>query len=706
MTMAARSLRSVGVTTALVFAASATLAQGSSAGEADVEGGENTLEAITVLAKRHAMTRPAQGAKLPVALIDLPQSVTIIDRELLSDQNVVLLQDALRNAGGVVPGGYFQGFDYYRIRGFDSSGFTFLDGLLADQTFWTQEELFGMEQVEVLKGPVSGLFGQSPAGGLVNLVSKRPKREQFLHLEASTGSEDYRDIGVDANTTVGERVALRVNALYREHGSFVDNVATAKRYFLAPALTWDISDATHLTLLAQFISEDTGIAQPLPAEGTVLPNPAGSIPRTRAIGEPAFRDGAAIDRRQAGWDFTHDFNDALSFRQMTRASVIDVDFQAIYPWYVDEDLRTMNRYARKQKVEATAYAVDNQLIAKVATGSVRHTMVAGVDYYRFDQEQGFAYYSFSGPGLAPIDLFDPQYGEVVPDFSVRRLTPTRLKRVGAYFQDQVELTERWSVLFGGRYDWTEDNDAKDRKFTPRAGVTFKAVPGVNVFASYAKSFQPQGGYETAAGEPLPPETGEQFEIGLKTELFGDRLAGTISVYELTRQNIATDDPNSEEYVFITTGEQRSRGVEIDGVVRLTRTWEVIANYSYTDAEITRDSELVVGSPTVNIPKNGFNVWTKYVIADGLLRGLGFSAGVRHYSEQAGDLKYVGAESATFELPSYTIWDAGVSYDRDRYTLRFNVNNLADEDYFPASFGRTFVMPGEPRTYRFGVSYDF
>jgi iron complex outermembrane receptor protein len=703
--MFARILWSVGATTAFGFAATAALAQDASAGDVDEEGVE-TLEAITVLAKRHAMTRPAQGAKLPVALIDLPQSVAIIDRELLSDQNVVLLQDALRNAGGVVPGGYFQGFDFYRIRGFDSSGFTFLDGLLADQTFWTQEELFGMEQVEVLKGPVSGLFGQSPAGGLVNLVSKRPKREQFLHLEASAGSYGYRDIGIDGNTQIGRSVALRVNALYREHGSFVDNVATAKRYFLAPALTWDIGDATHLTLLGQFISEDTGIAQPLPAEGTVLPNPAGSIPRTRAIGEPAFRDGADIERRQAGWDFTHDFNDALSFRQMARASAIDVDFQAIYPWYVDEDLRTMNRYARKQKVEAKAYAVDNQLIAKLATGSARHTMVGGVDYYRFDQDQGFAYYSFSGPGLAPIDLFNPQYGTVVPDFSVRRLIPTRLKRVGAYFQDQVELTERFSVLFGGRYDWTEDNDAKDRKFTPRAGVTFKVVPGANVFASYAKSFQPQGGYVTAAGEPLPPETGEQFEIGLKTELFGDRLAGTISIYQLTRQNLATDDPNSEEYVFITTGEQRSRGLEIDGVVRITSTWEVIANYSYTDAEITRDNELVVGSPTVNIPKNGFNVWTKYVIADGLLRGLGFSAGVRHYSAQAGDLKYVGAESDAFELPSYTVCDAGVSYDRDRYTLRFNVNNLADEDYFPASYGRTFVMPGEPRTYRFGVSYDF
>jgi len=664
------------------------------------------LDSVTILSKRHGMERPAEGEKLPVPLIDLPQSVTIIDRELLDDQNAVLLQDALRNAGGVIPGGYFQGFDFYRIRGFDSSGFTFLDGLLADQTFWTQEELFGMEQVEVLKGPVSGLFGQAPAGGLVNLVSKRPKHESFLKAETSAGSDDYFDVGVDGNTELGNKVALRVNALYRSHGNFVDDTPTAKRYFFAPSLTWDIAERTHLTLLTQFIKEDTGLAQPLPAEGTVLPNPNGEIPRTRAVGEPGFDNTADLRRRQWGWDFTHEFSDALSFHQVARASSVDVNFQAIYPWYLDtDDLRTLYRYARKQIVQANAYAADNQFIGKMATGGIKHTMVAGVDYYRFDQDQGFAYYSFSGPGLAPIDLFDPQYGTVVPNFNVTRLSPTRLVRVGTYVQDYIELSDKWSVLAGGRYDWTDDGNAKDRKFTPRAGVTYKIAPGAALFASYAKSFLPQAGYVTAEGDALPPETGEQFEVGLKTELFEDRLSGTLSVYQLTRQNIATDDPNSEDYVFITTGEQRSRGVELDAVVRITPTWEVVANYAYTDAEITRDNELLVGSPTVNVPKDGFNLWSRYVIPDGVFRGLGFSVGARHYTKQAGDLVYVGAESDAFDLPGYTIYDAGLSYELKHCKLRFNVSNLTDKDYFPASSGRTFVMPGEPRSYRFGVSLD-
>ncbi|MEJ1964974.1 MAG: TonB-dependent siderophore receptor [Gammaproteobacteria bacterium] len=702
------ALGSMAAVAALSFAFGTALAD-QAADKASVPNEPHTekLEVVTVLTKRLGMERPVDAAKLPVPLIDLPQSVTIIDRALLDDQNAVLLQDALRNAGGVIPGGYFQGFDYYRIRGFDSSGFTFLDGLTADQTFWTQEELFGIEHVEVLKGPVSGLFGQSPAGGLVNLVSKRPQHDSFLKLQTSVGSYDYLDVGIDGNTELGDSVTLRTNALYRKHGSFVDNVPTAKRYFLAPALTWDISDKTHLTLLTQFISEDTGLAQPLPAEGTVLPNPGGTLPRTRAIGEPGFDDTANIRRRQGGWDFTHEFNDTLSFHQVARASSIDVDFQAIYPWYLDtEDLRTLYRYARKQKVEATAYTGDNQFIAKLDSGGVKHTLLAGADYYRFDQLQGFAYYSFSGPGLAPIDIFNPQYGTVVPDFSVQRMNPTRLVRVGTYVQDYVELTDRLAVLVGGRYDWTDDGNAKDKKFTPRAGVTFKVVPGAVLFASYSKSFLPQAGYETAAGDPLPPETGDQYEIGLKTELFEDRLSGTVSVYQLTRQNIATDDPGSEEYVFITSGEQRARGIEIDGVVRITPTWEVVADYAYTDAKVTRDNELVVDSRTANIPKNALSLWSKYVVADGLLRGVGFSAGVRHYTKQAGDLTYVGAESDAFELPGYTIYDAGVSYDGGRYQVRLNLSNLTDKRYFPASSGRTFVMPGDPRSYRLGVSYDF
>lgn len=655
---------------------------------------------VTVLSKREALDRSAEGAKLPIPLIKLPQSVAIIDRELLDDQNVVELQDALRNVGGVVPGGYFDGFDFYRIRGFDSSGFTFLDGLLADQTFWTQEELFGIELVEVLKGPVSSLFGQAPAGGLVNLVSKRPKHQDFLRMETSAGSHDYFDIGLDGNTQVGESGAFRLNALFRKRGSFVDDVPLAKRYFAAPSFTWDFSEATQLTLLAQFIEEDTGLAQPLPAEGTSEPNPNGKVPLTRAIGEPGFDDTADISRQQAGWEFSHRFNDAVKFKQMARASWIDVNFQAIYPWYLEDDLRTLNRYVRKQTVEANAIAADNQLVIETA-GRFSQVMVGGVDFYKFDQDQGFAY-DFD---FAPIDIIDPQYGTPVADFAVTSTDPTRLKRTGVYFQDLIDLTERFSVLLGGRYDWTNDG-VKDSKFTPRAGATLQLVPGASVFVSYSGSFQPQGGVPTVSGVPLEPETGEQYEVGLKAQLFDDRLTATLSLYELTRQNIATDDPNSDEYAFVTTGEQRSRGMEIDAVIRFTPTWELVGNYAYTDAEITKDNELVIGSRTVNVPRNGFSVWTKYVVPAGLMQGLGFSLGARTYGKQAGDLTYVGAEPLAFDLPSYTVADAGVSLERGQYRVRFNVSNLTDKVYYPASYSRTFVMPGEPRTYRVGLAYDF
>ena len=691
--------------TALMLACAAALAQdGASQEGAKKDAPEEVQLEVTVLSKRQALDRAAEGAKIPVPLIELPQSVAIIDRELLDDQNVVELQDALRNVGGVVPGGYFDGFDFYRIRGFDSSGFTFLDGLLADQTFWTQEELFGMERVEVLKGPTSGLFGQAPAGGLVNLVSKRPQRASFAKLEVSAGSYDYFDLGVDGNVPIRDDMAFRLNAVYRERGSFVDNIPVAKRFFVAPSFSWDIGESTQLTFLTQFIEEDTGVAQPLPAEGTVLSNPNGRIPRSRGIGEPAFDNTADIGRQQLGWELSHRFNDALRFRQVARYSSIDVDFQAIYPDFLDEDLRTLFRYGRKQKVRANAYAADNQLIGEFGQ-SVRHTAVLGLDWYKFDQKQGFAFLD-----IDPIDVFDPVYGAPVADFGVAALDRrAQLRRTGVYFQDHVKLTDRFSVLFGGRYDWTDDKEEKVTKFTPRLGATFEFVPGASVFVSYAESFQPQPGYITVSGDTLPPETGEQYEIGLKTQLFADRLTTTLSVYQLTRQDLATFDVTNstqDDFFYTTTGEQRSRGVELDAIIRVSPTWEIVGNYAYTDAEVTEDNELEPGSRMVNIPRNGFNVWTKYVVPEGSLKGLGFSLGARRYGSQAGDMTYQGLESLGFDLKPYTVADAGISFERGRYRVRFNVSNLTGKRYFPASYSRTFVMPGEPRTYRVGLGYDF
>jgi iron complex outermembrane receptor protein len=648
---------------------------------------------VTVLAKRNALERRAGGAKLPVSLLKLPQSVTIIDHELLEDQNVVKLEDALRNSAGVNAGGYFEGFDFYRIRGFDASGFTLLDGLLADQTFWTQEELYGMEQVEVLKGPMSGLYGQAP------------RQDSFFKIKTSAGSHDYFDIGLDGNMPLNDRMALRLNGVFRKQGSFVDNVKVGERYFAAPSFSWDIGDATKIVFLTQFIEENTGLAQPLPAEGTVLSNPNGKIPLTRAIGEPGFEDTADIGRQQYGWELVHSFSESLRFKQVARGSAINVNFQAIYPWYIEDDLRTLNRYVRGQAVRASSAAVDNQFILE-AGERWRHTLLAGLDWYKFNQRQGFAY-DFDYPA---IDVIDPQYGLAPAPVAPTSLNPYQLKRTGLYFQDHVQLTERFSVLFGGRYDWTEettDVGVEDKEFSPRAGATFEFMPGASVYVSYAAAFQPQGDMPPLAGSPpLAPEVGDQFELGLKTDLLDDRLTATVALYELTRENVAIEIATTPEYDFMATGEQRSRGVEIDSIIRFTPTWELIANATFVTAEITKDTVLQPGSRTLNVPDTFFNVWTKYTIPSGPLQGLGFSLGALRSGNQAGDDTYRDFPTLAFNLPAYTVVDAGISFERGRYRMSFDVDNLTDKVYFPSSYGRTFVMPGEPRTYRVGLEYDF
>lgn len=684
---------------------------GSAAGSALAqEAGTNDRpeEDIIVLAKRGMMELSVEGAKLPIPLKEVPQSIAIIDRALLDSQNVVELEDALRNAAGVTPGGYFEGFDYYRIRGFEAQGNTYIDGLRADQTFWVQEELFGMESVEVLKGPPSALFGQAPAGGLVNLVSKRPVQDDFVFAQSSIGSYDYFDAGLDANVQVGSRVAVRVNALYRERGSFVDDVDVSHRYFIAPTVTFFLGDRTQLTLLSQFIDEKNGVAQPLIAEGTVLPNPNGRLRRSLSIGEPDFGSVSKIDRQQVGYELKHEFSDALSFRSIGRAGWIDVDFHSIYALGIDRsgegDYRTLDRFARKQSVDAKSIAVDNNLIAKFSTGGITHTLILGQEYYSFDQLQAFGPFRV----IAPLDLFDPVYGSPIADFDLRPPRKTEDNRFGLYVQDHLKITDRLSVLVGGRYDWAKADGDKETRFTPRVGLTYALTDDLSAFLSYAESFTPQLSYLDAQDNPLPPELGVSYEAGLKAALFGDRITGTVAIYELTRQNVATSDDDFGPFsgIYRATGEQRSRGFEIDGVFRITPTWEVVGSYSYIDAEVTKDIDYVIGQRTANVPKHMINLWTKYIVPSGPLEGFGANAGIRYQGKQSGGLVDVFDPDLAFDLPSFTIVDAGLSYERAGFRLHANVANLFDKRYFPASTGRDYVMPGMPRTYRLTAGYRF
>lgn len=270
-------------------------------------------------------------------------------------------------------------------------------------------------------------------------------------------------------------------------------------------------------------------------------------------------------------------------------------------------------------------------------------------------------------------------------------------------QDQVKFFDRLTLTLGGRVDFSTNEGESVDAFSPRVGVTYELLPDVALYANYSESFDPQWFSTNAAGKPVDPETGENFEVGLKTALLDGRFNSLLALYQLTRQNVATANLSTPDpFDSVVSGEQRSRGVEWENALQLSPGWDLTFAYTYNDAEITKDNTLPVGARLQGVPEHAFSAWTKYTLQHGPLKGLGFGLGGRYYTEQEGDSTY----SNPFKLPAYGVMDAAVYYERDSLRLQVNINNALDERYFVGSYNDLYVLPGEPLTTRATLSWLF
>jgi iron complex outermembrane receptor protein len=625
-------------------------------------------------------------------------------RSLLDDQGARKLDDVLKNVAGVVPGGYYSDWDYYRIRGFDASFTTYWDGFRGDSG--KNAELFGLERVEVIKGPTASLYGQGPLGGLVNLVSKHPRPYTFADAYFTIGSYNFYEPAVDLGAPLNQAktVYVRLNALYRDQESFVDFVHK-RRAFVAPALTWEIGPDTTFTLLAQHVHDADKLGFPLPAKGTVLPNLNGDIPINRFVGD---KDSNEIEqwRARVGYEFRHQFNQIFSLRHNFTASRLWQNWDKIlYSAVLAADERTLYRYPYSYKDRLDRLGVDTALEARFATGALTHYLIFGVDYYvnrSTTSSRQIDYADF--PGSYPaLDLFEPRYGASIPTFASLARSRARSDLVGLYVQEQAKIFERLTLTVGGRVDFSSNDGESVDAFSPRVGVTYELFPSVALYANYSESFDPQWFSTNAAGKSVAPETGENFEAGFKTALWDGRLTSLLAIYQLTRQNVATANLSTPDpFDSVVSGEQRSRGVELESALQLTPGWDLTVAYTYNDAEITKDNTLPVGARLQGVPEYTFSAWTKYTLQNGPLRGLGFGLGGRYYTEQEGDATYTNP----FKLPAYGVMDAAVYYERESFHAQVNMNNALDERYFIGSYNDLYVLPGEPLTVRATLSWLF
>lgn len=639
--------------------------------------------------KGYVAQRSATGTKSDTPLMSTPQSISVVTRDQIEAQQATSLKDALRYTAGVAAENRaaFNSTDITYSRGFILN--RFVDGmrLQGDSGYMTpQPELYGLERVEVLRGPASVLYGQSSPGGIINAVSKRPTAQPFGEIQLQGGQVDRFQGAFDFGGPIDKdgRFSYRLTGLSRQANNQVDFVKE-ERQFIAPSFTWRPSADTTWTVLASYQRDPhAGLYNFVPYNGSVRANPNGTIPTNFYPGNPAFNQ---INRTQASITslFEHRFDSVWTVRQNTRYMNSNGDLNQILPFQLLADNRTLVRYGQATHDDISTISTDNQAQAEFTTGPLRHTLLLGLDY----QNTLFTERLTQGFVAQNLDIFNPSYGPVTVGAPiVNNYTQQRQSQIGLYLQDQIKLNKLTLVL-SGRHDSarTDNNNlltnttvkTNDDAYTSRIGAIYEFDNGIAPYAAYATSFNPQLGTGFGA-VPFKPTTGTLYEGGVKFQPKGYNSFVQMSVYDLTQQNVLTSDPAHTGF-SVQTGEINSRGFEFEGKLSLSDRLDLIGTYAYSNPKVTATNGTDLGKIPVNIPKQIASAWADYTIQDGNFNGLGFGLGARYTG-----MTYADAIN-TLSVPAYTIVDAAIHYDLVNLNpalkgtrLAVNATNLFDKVY--------------------------
>ncbi|MEL7636006.1 MULTISPECIES: TonB-dependent siderophore receptor [Sporomusa] len=670
------------------------------------------------------------GSKTGAPLTETPQIVNVVTRQEMNDLGVYDLQQALRYTGGVASEVY--GTDT-RVQAMYVRGFrapNYLDGLNLYNGFaqgYTTPliEAYGIERVEVLKGPASVLYGQNVPGGLFNMISKKPTTESIREIQLQTGSFDRLQGAFDFSGPVdADKTRLfRLTGLMRDSGTqtdFTDN----KRTFLAPGFTWRFDDDTSLTVLAQYLKDSAGATyQAMPMYGTLMPNPHGSIPRSRLLGEPGY-DSIEREQFSIGYELEHKLDATWTLRQNLRYNKVDFDGRMVYATgFVPGSDRLLNRATWQMREQGDIFAIDNQAQAIFNTGRVRHTLLLGADYRRawYDAKFGYA----AGTASA-LDVYAPVYGQGAADPPTVISTTQIREQFGLYLQDQLKAG-RWVLTLGGRQDWV-DTDAvtntsparrKDDAFSKRIGLTYLNDNGLAPYVSYSTSFEPTSGADRL-GNAFVPTTGQQYEVGVKYQPQGSKSMVTLSGFNLKQQNVLTPDTVQTSF-SVQEGEARVRGVELEVKTSLSNNLSLTASYAYMESEVTKANPNAAGTSNIGkrlpfVPQNQASLWANYTLPAGRLDGLSVGAGIRYigpsYGTASNTTAYQG-QTVSSRVPGYTLVDAGVQYDFGKknprlagVSMAINVSNLFDKQYVASCLGEYNTFYGNGRTVLATLKYQW
>jgi catecholate siderophore receptor len=709
---------------------------------------EKNVESVTVTASDgYATTMETTASRVPIRVLDLPQSTYTVTHQLLEDRGVSSLKDALAGVPGVQPTLGEGRRDSFNIRGFTAGTDQYIDGVRDDAPYF--RDLSNTEQLDVVEGPAGVLYGRGSSGGLVNRITKKPTMEGVEGTIAVTGgSYGERRIEADASdswlqNTLGGRLTGAGESTGSQRHYYYMN-----RYAFAPTLRWRPSEKTEMYLQVERLRDerlpDRGIAAVDGPQGVVpIGNYYGYAFGSSAAPHDYIHEGATDETFDLRHDFGHDSDHGWHLHEIFRHAGDTVDWSTIYLNQLDSNGVII---AGQSSTRARAVAALSTARADAASGPLAATNnpVISRGQYNANQtqrnifDQLEAYRSGRFAGIGHLLLLGGEYGRQtldrlqfrgtapsttlynpVPDLAPTLSTTPSLNNrffgqtAAFYVQDLMQLAPQWKLMAGARFDnfkqsldqrlaGAPDLGRVDNKWSPRVGLLYQPRPWSTVYASYTRSFDPSGESLNLAANnaALAPERTVNIEGGAKFSSLGDKLVTTAAVYRLDRDNIKTPNPANPDQLLLA-GEQRTLGASVAFQGSVTQHWMVYGGYAYQDAVVVKSNASFNGVPfqgkrPYDIPLHSGSIWSTYRFAN----GWGAGGGV-----------YFNTDSFAYtdnlvELPGYTRLDGTVFYHRRHAEIDAHLSNLTNTRYYDSSHSDLELFPGAPISGTLTARYRF
>ncbi len=662
------------------------------------------------------------GMKTQTPIIDVPQSLSVVDADKIREQAFTNMGDILRYTPGASIGQGEGHRDQITLRGQNTTADFFLDGLRDDVQYF--RPLYNIDQVEILRGSNAMIFGRGGGGGVVNRASKRPNFDSdFTGVTAGVNTFGEMSGAIDYNKSISDNSAVRVNAFAESLDNHRDHFE-GDRFAINPTFATKLTSATDLLLSYEYVDDDRVVDRGVPSE-----NGKPVVDFTKTFFGSPDDNRTTLQANIAKARLNHKISENMSANFTAQYADYEKLYQNLYSSNIDTAAGRVELDGYKDTTERQNLILQGNLVSEFSTGGLKHTLLIGAEYAdqstynaRNNVEFGPAGIAAAGTDFTTLTTsgravyddgsldqvwFDLRSPLAIPAFGFTdpaRNRDSDVQTLSVYVQDQVDLGGNFKLVGGLRFDQFEIdthnllNDERlsrtDEEVSPRIGLIYKPAENVSAYVSYSKSFLPESGDQflslSSSTAELEPEEFENREIGLKWDFKPD-LSMTIAYFELDRDtSLATPDAENR---FLAVTETKGFEIQINGY--LNDRWAVDLGFSNLESEIVGGS--LDGNETGQVPANMLSIWNRFEATD----KLGFGLGVVHQGEQ-----YVRSDNSV-RVPDFVRIDAAAFYEMDDGTiLQANIENLMDEEYFPDAHSNTNISTGAPVNVRFTFSKRF